>query len=312
MKIRNPDIEQIEKKIKPLSNREIRWLCFYIQKKGNERNLSQKYPSLSSQEGLINFFSVKDVKALNFYLNEKASHLIPKECFSWLMKNIEAQYFLLSIMEYQDSMRADLSVTQDFFKANNALDEIFNVFDMSYFYDDGGPTENYQYKVDKLKYYEKCYNESVWKLKLKQWVEKEKSNKEFKSWLYTKVQKKFRIRPELHKFYEANHTFEFCIALMCSYKVLPFSKRNKYELERFNIHERNEAIRKIKRDWASKKNQLKNGRKTKYHMPLTKETVKKLETLSNKEGLKPEAIVTCLINVAYETYCLDENGKEKY
>lgn len=71
-------------------------------------------------------------------------------------------------------------------------------------------------------------------------------------------------------------------------------------------------INKMRRAWSQKNFREAGKVKSKYHLPLTKQTRKRLEKIARVYGESDTAILELLINSAYETEFINEQGKDLY
>lgn len=71
-------------------------------------------------------------------------------------------------------------------------------------------------------------------------------------------------------------------------------------------------INKMRRAWSQKNFREAGKVKSKYHLPLTKQTRKRLEKIAKVYGESDTATLELLINSAYETDFIDEQGKDLY
>ncbi|NNG99877.1 hypothetical protein [Acinetobacter sp. ANC 5414] len=81
------------------------------------------------------------------------------------------------------------------------------------------------------------------------------------------------------------------------------------ELPNFN---KELTILKLKKAWSQQKFRMSGKAKKAYHLPLTKETNKKLKTLSEVLNKTESQILENLIEEKYRITILDENGRPKY
>lgn len=71
-------------------------------------------------------------------------------------------------------------------------------------------------------------------------------------------------------------------------------------------------INKMRRAWSQKNFREAGKVKSKYHLPLTKQTRKRLEKIARVYGESDTATLELLINSAYETKFINEQGKDLY
>ncbi|ENU70085.1 hypothetical protein [Acinetobacter baumannii] len=78
------------------------------------------------------------------------------------------------------------------------------------------------------------------------------------------------------------------------------------------IQDKELTILKLKKAWSQQKFRLSGKAKKAHHLPLTKDTTKKLKALSEVMAMTESQILENLIGEKYRLTILDENGRPKY
>lgn len=96
-----------------------------------------------------------------------------------------------------------------------------------------------------------------------------------------------------------------------------FRQCNQYEaifllLAAIPMKEKELTLLKLKKAWSQQKFRMSGKAKKAHHLPLTKDTTKKLKALSEVMNMSESQILENLIGEKYRLTILDENGKPKY
>jgi len=153
-----------------------------------------------------------------------------------------------------------------------------------------------EYLANLLNYYEKVKaNKKNYK-----WIDQE--NSEQIQWILHYFQDTLKFKIFLHPIHyintikrKCNH-YEFIFLLIAS---IPLSNK---EL----------TILKLKKAWSQQKFRMSGKAKKAYHLPLTKETNRKLKALGEVLNKTESQILENLIEEKYRITILDENGRSKY
>lgn len=291
----------LNKKINPLSDREVLWLRNYFSEIFDEKHISHS-DSISKESLIRMLFRKPDYgKLLDSGLKGMALNLIPQNKFEWLEGSKRAQLFTIGILE-----RKGLIVREHDVFNSDLMPRIYRAFDQFQ-----GKNEHLILD-DKIKALDNIY--SLWKKVLK--------SDNYSKWLDSKDIKQLEFaQGYLVKKRWYLHTTgidplnykEVREAVLASIDVIDCDI-DKTELIKKRGHSERKKIfiKDMKGVWSSRKYRDAGKTKKPYHLPLTKETKSRLEKMSEVQGLSETAMLDILINRFYDLDYLDLNGKDLY
>ncbi|MGE6330390.1 hypothetical protein ACQKCW_07305 [Psychrobacter pacificensis] len=292
-------IRFLNKKINPLSDREVLWLRNYFSEIFNKKNIS--YSDSISKASLIRILSQEPDyrKLLDSGLSDMALNLVPQNKFEWLEGSKRAQLFTIGILE-----RKGLIVREHDVFNSDLMPRIYRAFDQVH-------GRNVQLD-DKIRMLDNIY--SLWKKVLKsdnysKWLD----SKDIKQLEFAQgylVKKRWYLRttgidPLNYK--------EVREAVLASIDIIDCDIDESQLIKTRGHSDRKKIfIKDMKGVWSSRKYRDAGKTKKPYHLPLTKETKRRLEKMSDVRGLSETAMLDVLINRFYEMEYVDVDGKDLY
>lgn len=293
-------IRFLNKKINPLSDREVLWLRNYFSEIFDEKYISHS-DSISKESLIRMLFRKPDYgKLLDSGLKDMALNLIPQNKFEWLESNKRAQLFTIRILENKGLIVREHDVFN-----SDMMPKIYRAFDRV-----NGRNEHLILD-DKVRMLDKIY--SLWKKVL--------ISDNYSKWLDSKDTKQLKFtrdylvkkRCYLHTGTDPLNYKEVRATVLASIDVIDCDI-DKTELIKKRGHSERKKIfiKDMKGVWSSRKYRDAGKTKKPYHLPLTKETKSRLEKMSEVQGLSETAMLDILINRFYDLDYLDLNGKDLY
>lgn len=153
-----------------------------------------------------------------------------------------------------------------------------------------------EYLSNLLNYYEKVKT----KKKNYNWIDKE--NHEQLQWILYYFQNTLKFDIPLNQLHYLNTIKRKCNHYEIIFLLIASIPLSNQEL----------LILKLKKAWSQQKFRMSGKAKKAYHIPLTKETNRKLKALSEVLNKTESQILENLIEEKYRITILDENGRSKY
>lgn len=292
-------IRFLNKKINPLSDREVLWLRNYFSKIFNKKHIS--HSDSISKESLIRMLCGKPDygKLLDSGLGDMALNLVPQNKFEWLEGSKRAQLFTIGILECKGLIVREHDVFN-----SDLMPRIYRAFDQVH-----GKNEHLILD-DKIKVLDNIY--SLWKKVLKsdnysKWLD----SKDIKQLEFAQgylVKKRWYLRttgidPLNYK--------EVREAVLASIDIIDCDIDESQLIKTRGHSDRKKIfIKDMKGVWSSRKYRDAGKTKKPYHLPLTKETKRRLEKMSRIENRSETEMLDILINLEYQWNFLDADGNE--
>lgn len=256
-------------------------------------------PSTKVQNGLIlklsDYTNFKDI--IENALMNMAVYLIPEEKFEWLINDLRAQIF------------SYITLTTEFTTGNKpkkygegVMNSIYNFFD---FLEVNNQPMHIDAKIDllnstRLRWYAVCQKDNY-----SEWLD-EKDVKQIK-WT------KDYLNPKGHYCDIAVDKSDYSDIRAVILSSLDIIDPPSIDYKSYKPSDHKElTIDKMKRAWSQQKYRDAGKTKKPYHLPLTKETKRRLEKMSDVRGLSETAMLDVMINRFYELDYVDADGKDIY
>ena len=288
------------KKINPLSEREILWLRTYFSEIFSKKDIS--YSDSISKASLIRMlFQEPDYgKLLDSGLNDMALSLVPQNKFEWLESSKRAQLFTMRILE-----RKELIEREDDIFSSDMMPRIYRAFDRV-------NAEREQLILDdKVKMLDRIYALWTYVLKLdnySKWLDL-KNTKQLEFTRNYLVKKRLYIGAGI----DPLNYDEVRAVVLASIDLIDCDLGKTELIRRIGHSDRKKLfIKDMKGVWSSQKYRDSGKTKKPYHLPLTKKTKLRLEKMSEVQGMSETAMLDILINRFYELDYVDVDGKELY
>ena len=290
----------LDKKIQPLTQREVSWLREYFSHLFEEMYVSSSDKIL--KRSLIKILSNKKnyKEIVETGLANMSLNLVPQEKFKWLEGNQRAQVFAIAIL----GRKTNVGMSYDVFSSDLMLN-IYRAFDQK------RVKNEHLILDDKIKKLDSIY--SLWKRVLtldnySRWLEvgdikkiEWAQNYLIKKNLYLKT----GIDPLNNKDVRA--------VVLASIDIIDHNPiKNEYINSSDQSNYKKLFIIEMKGAWTSKKHRDSGKTKKPYHLPLTKQSKGRLEKMASVNGLSESAMLDILINSEYILKFLDIDGKELY
>lgn len=303
---RNPINEKkkyFDNNIRSLSNRQAIWLRNHLAKNISNTFINISYVNV--QEGIVlelsKFYKFREI--VESCIPIMKSSLLPDEMFYWLIDNTRAQLYAYNLL-----CNLDFGITYECDKyGNNIMSRIFSMFDFAK--DNNGIKMELDRLVELLNIIE-----NNWEIMVK--------NESYSKWLDEKDVKKIKwannyfISNNLYleninikSISDISETRAIILASLDCIDLLWEINEDKlgYLSDRKLL-----IIDRIKRAWNQQKYRDAGKTKKPYHLPLTKETKRRLEKMAEVKGLSETSLLDIIINSAYRLECLDVDGNEIY
>lgn len=284
----------LDKNIKCLSERQVRWLQTYL---ASNKNISFSHNGATDRhQELINSLARHD----NFreLVSESSSKmlysLVPEQHFEWLSDNLRAQIFALHILSSEHGYMFDQN-------NHDLMSEIYSLFD------DKSNTSHIADKTLLLNNIEQRWRVVSEKDNYSKWLTE--TSKEQIEWTREYL-KKDGIYNHLGR--NASSLKEIKSHILASLDLIDYPNRDQ-NIENYVQTDRKERIiDKMKRAWSQQKYRDAGKTKKPYHLPLTKIANARLDKMALVQSTTSTAILDMLINSAYEKDYIDEQGNDKY
>lgn len=285
-----------DKKVKSLTDREVKWVQSYLYGKWNVNFYS--LGSNSPHEKFIRRLAEQEDFREVFYnaYNKMQYKLLPEEYFEWIKNNIRAQIFILEILSKKNNY-----YTNDIY-GKNYIYAIYNFFD----YNDNRLYKN-RIILDGIK--------KLWLTvrsveKYSEWL-KENDFKKI-SWANNYLSEKGLLIKSANNFTSIKEKREKILVSLDLIDIDAFQAVIDKESIFEEIANKTIIIDKMKRAWSQQKYRDAGKTKKPYHLPLTKKTKARLEKMAQVQGLSETAMLDILVNRFYELDYVDVDGKDLY
>lgn len=285
----------LDKHIRCLSERQVRWLQEYL---ASNTNVSFSHVGATDRrqeliDRLVHHDNFKDLVTRSY--SKMLYSLVPEIHFEWISENLRAQIFALHI----------LSSERDYiFDQNNhdLMNEIYGFFD-----DKSKNTMHVEIKIDLLNNIKQRWYVVSEKDNYSKWLTE--TSKEQIEWTRDYLKKDGRYN---HLGRNASSLKEIKSHILASLDLIDYPNRDQ-NIENYVQTDRKERIiDKMKRAWSQQKYRDAGKTKKPYHLPLTKIANARLDKMALVQGTTSTAILDMLINSAYEKDYIDEQGNDKY
>ena len=301
---------EVEEMLMTFSDREIKWAADYLNKK--RRNFSSE-PDLNNLLGYVKEFLMRLDPSIGQFefshiVKARATLLVPQENFNWLNEDIRAQGFtwLYLWLSYE--------VFPNKFYENSYIDLIYCFIDtFTPLVRKGGqqnePITTTNDKLVILRDVKDKWENIVGNCDFEKWIDKQDEN--ILDWMYDYLSIRTPIIKIAGPAEEAGHKK---VLILLSLYFFDWSQHHAsfQGWETAPSGKKLIFIDKIKRAWSQQKYRAAGKTKSKYHLPLTKQTHRRLAKMAQVKGLSETAILDILINRFYEIDCVDIDGKDLY
>ncbi len=255
---------------------------------------------------------------LDYTLNK---YMVNENHFHWLHKNLRAQIFTLIYIRnyhsfklklvnksYENEGRGYLFPIQ-FNHANvdcngEIIDEVYEVLDKNYITESPITKSNKEELMEGVRALWSVINQDC---DYTEWVNESYEDKV--SWLERYLKRKGYYIDTI----KATSTLEQRKALcLASLDLMEFKSIVKSSHDYSKSREKADFIDRMNRSWNQKVYRNSGRERKKYHVPLTKETKRRLDELAKAQDIKQAEVLETLINNSYKSKCLDYNGNDKY
>lgn len=290
----------LNKLIGSLSNRETMWLRNYLGDIHDREFLDLS--SVNIKEGLIRQLSMYDdyKEIAESSLSEMRYQLIPNKEFQWLIDGMRPQLYIYSLL-YNGEFKQGIQFLPNEY-SHDVMSCIFSMIDYSTF--EGTPLalDSKLGLLNSLK---------------EDWANLRKYDN-YSEWLDEKNTKKTRWTADyliknglnLESLSTVSDIEESRVLILASLDSIDYLQKTSEGELGLPSHRKLLIIDKMKKAWNTKKYRDAGKTKTPYHLPLTKETKRRLENMSRIKNRSETEMLDVLINSEYKLNFLDANGNE--
>lgn len=285
--------------IRSLTNRQAIWLQNHLAE--NVNRAFSKISCVNVQEEMVlelsKFNNFKEI--IESYMPIMKSSLIPDEMFQWLMDNTRAQLYTYNLL-----CNLDYGITYDYDKyGNDIMSRIFSMFDFATV--NNGCKMQLDNLLELLHTLQKAWERIIKNENYSKWLD-EKDVKKIK-WADNYLISNNLYLENMISISDISETRAIILASLDYIDLLWESNEGKigYPSDRKLL-----IIDKMKRAWNQQKYRDAGKTKKPYHLPLTKETKRRLEKMAEVKGLSETGMLDIMINSAYRLQCLDVDGNE--
>lgn len=288
----------LDKSIRSLSEREVKWLQGYLASNNNIKFSS--VGSTNRHEELVKqLVSFEDFKSIVSDAQSKMSYrFMPEQHFEWLIDNLRGQIFTLNILYLDYGYNSfDQNTT-------NLMNEIYSFFDRkeNQIHVDG--------KIEVLNNIEQRWYVIFEKSNYSKWLNEK--NIEQIEWTRDYL-KKGSLYNNLVRDRALPKTIRSHILASLDLIDYPvFNEAKNSYVNHVSTDRKERIIDKMKRAWSQQKYRDAGKTKKPYHLPLTKQTQARLEKMAKVKNLSQTAMLDILINSVYDLEFIDVDGNELF
>jgi hypothetical protein len=291
------EFEELKKAVceglKNFEERDYQWLWRYIEKESDY--FAAVYEENESMDIKINNL-VRAFKKDNFKLSEiLADHsegILSMDEFKWIDPSNYRQIIFVMHSILEDIKNRTPIPDEKHFLDESLFKQIFYYFDVQLF----GIAK--RHKLRYMQEFKLAWTEKTTPAKYSKWLIS--GDKHQLKWAFEYLLKKEKLSVNFKSHQPEEHFYALILASLdhMDWKA--------------NFFENHIFIDKMKKAWSLQKFRIANKGKNQYHLPLTKQTKKKLEELALLYGTKTSNVLEGLIKEDYSKKMLDENGKKRF
>lgn len=302
----NEKEQHFKKVFKSLSQREIKYIQSFLRENAGDRFIIKS--DINLKNSLIRkLLDVRDAKELvESGLSDMPLNLIAETHFKWLENNLRAQLFTINILGRMTPPR--------YIKLEGINDDLMEKIQWYFDSDSSGRNVHVDRKIEGLNSIASLWRSIEGLNNCSKWL-KSRDIKQIE-WTENYLKSKgVLIHNNLDPInYESKRALILAsIDIMNTGlgAMLLLDAGHLREASRRSHHEEL-FIGKMKRAWSQQKYRDAGKTKKPYHLPLTKETKRRLEKMSDVRGLSETAMLDVLVNRFYEMEYVDVDGKDLY